>query len=59
MHNSALGHTIFTIKDHIRDIGNISNLRGGARHFEGTFFHEKKGAFSKNKRGTSLFIAKS
>ena len=31
----------------------------GARHFEGTFVLKKKGAFSKNKKGISLFIAKS
>ena len=30
---------------------------GGARHFEGKFSF-RKGAFSKNKKGTSLFIAK-
>ena len=30
----------------------------GARHFEGTFSF-KKGAFSKNEKGTQLFIAKS
>ena len=28
-------------------------LGGGARHFEGTFFLKKNGAFSKHKKGTS------
>ena len=40
-----------------RDVGSISNL--GARHFEGTSFLKKKEAFSKNKKGTSFFFAKS
>ena len=40
------------------DVGTISNLWGG-RHLEGTFFLKKKGAFSNNKNGTSLFIARS
>ena len=39
-----------------RDEGSISNLEG-ARHFKGTFSLRKKG-LSKNKKGTSLFIAK-
>ena len=29
------------------------------RRFEGTFYFKKKGPFSKNKKGTPLFIAKS
>ena len=39
----------------------ISEIRGGgeARHFKRTFFLKKKGAFYRNKNGTSLFIAKS
>ena len=40
-----------------RDVGSISNL--GARNFEGTLFLKAKGAFPENKKGTSLFIAKS
>ena len=32
---------------------------GGARLLKGTFFLKKKGAFSKNEKATSLFIAKS
>ena len=31
----------------------------GERHIEGTFFLKKKGEFSKNKKGISLFSAKS
>ena len=40
-----------------RDVGSISS--SGARQFEGTFFPKRKGPFSKNKKGTSLSIAKS
>ena len=32
---------------------------GGARNFEGTLFLKRRGALSRNKKGTSLFIAKS
>ena len=31
----------------------------GARHLKGTFFLKKKEVFSENRKGTSLFIAKS
>ena len=41
------------------DARSIEDLGGGARHFERTFSLKRKGAFSKNKKGTSLFIAKS
>ena len=40
-----------------KDVGSISNLEGHDTS-EGTFL-EKKGALSKNKKGISLFIAKS
>ena len=40
-----------------RDVGSISNL--GGMTLRGHFFLKKKGAFSENKKGTSLFIAKS
>ena len=39
-----------------RDVGSISNA-GGARLFNGTVW--ENGVFFKNKKGTSLFIAKS
>ena len=41
----------------LRDVGSNSNL--GAPRFKCTIFLKKKGAFSKNKKGTYLFIAKS
>ena len=40
-----------------RDVGSISNLGGTV--FRGHVFLKKKGAFSKNGKGTSLFIPKS
>ena len=40
-----------------RDVGSISNLEG--HHTSRALFLKKKGALFKNKRGTSLFIAKS
>ena len=44
----------------VGNVGSISNLNVRARHFKkGPFFLKKKGAFSKNKKGTSMFIAKS
>ena len=42
---------------YIRDVGSISNL--GGTTLQGHFFLKKKGAFSTNKKGTSLFVAKS
>ena len=40
-----------------RDVGSISNL--GGTTLRGHLFLKKKGAFSKNLEGTSLFISKS
>ena len=37
-----------------REVKSISNL--GARHFEGTFFLKRKGAFPKNEEGTSFCL---
>ena len=53
---SAIQFALPNIVGITRDVGRISNLE--ARHFEGTFFLKKNGAFSKDKKGTSLLIAK-
>ena len=42
----------------LRDVGSISDLGGGTT-LRDHFFLKKKGAFSRNKKGTSLSIAKS
>ena len=55
---SRLGRLAGTRSTYLnRDVGSISNL--GVTTLRGHSFLKKKRAFSKNKKGTSLFIAKS
>ena len=59
MHNPLPVLNINTALYSERMQGRRKHLKlGGAQHFEGTFFL-RKGALSKNKKGTSLFISKS